>query len=296
MGILHRNVEDMTIADTRKTSQSESPPHSPPPPPSPPPAPPSPPQADPVYAPPRDSPPIITYPEFLTTSPHVTPLITKPRLLTTLYLFSSLSFLLYGTSTYLVTPMLESLTSSRLSLFATASENLSKLVSRLEGLVSEIPVTTPGKKSATLETPYKDADEDSDSDPTELFHRDIGVQTSLPSTPASPTLSPVTSNLESQRHTLTSLKSSIQSLIEDDTDSANENQELEATVSVLKEYCEQLAYVVPVPTYGFSSYASSAKPEDKNDEIAKAKAAIRSVKGVLLSARSFPGGVRATAR
>lgn len=192
--------------------------------------------------------------------------------------------------------MVASLTSSRLSLLSTASDNLSKLIAKLEGIVSEIPSTTPGKIALVGSEGYKDVDEDSDSDPTEVFHRDIGVQTSLPSTPASPTLSPAESSLDEQTSNLSRLKASIQSLLEDDSTYASENQELEATIGIVREYCDQLAYVAPTPSYGYASYTTAAKPDDKNDEIAQVKAAIRGVKGVLLSARSFPGGVRAGGR
>lgn len=62
----------------------------------------------------------------------------------------------------------------------------------------------------------------------------------------------------------------------------------------MREYCDELAYVQPATTYGFSGGVGRA--EEKDDEISKVKAGIRGVKGVLLSARSFPGGVRAGAR
>jgi hypothetical protein len=192
--------------------------------------------------------------------------------------------------------MVASLTTSRLLLLATARENLSKLVSKLEGTVSEIPTTTPGKVKLLEGDKYKDSESDSDSDPTEVFHRDIGVQTSLPSTPSSPKITPKTSTLESQSSRLLELKDSISSLLEDDSTHEQEHQELEATVGIVREYCDQLAYVAPVTSYGYNSYSSNSRPEEKNDEIAKVKAAIRGVKGVLLSARSFPGGVRASVR
>lgn len=164
----------------------------------------------------------------------------------------------------------------------------------MEDAVSEVPPTKD--KADSIGNTLRDSEEDSDSDPTELFHRDIGVQTSLPSSPGSPAISTKESHIDTQSRNLAGLKESIQALLEDDTTIAQEQQELDATIGVLKEYCDELAFVLPTPTYGFSSYAGSGRPEEKNDEIAKAKAAIRGVKGVLLSARSFPGGVRAGTR
>lgn len=58
-------------------------------------------------------------------------------------------------------------------------------------------------------------EEESDSDPTELFHRDIGVQTSLPpspsfSRPASPT--PAATALEEQTSRISRISSRIAEL------------------------------------------------------------------------------------
>ena len=108
--------------------------------------------------------------------------------------------------------MLASLTSSRISLAETTSENLQKLISKLEGVVSEIPHGKSGQMEADRE-----ADEESDEDPTEMFHRDIGVQTSLPDSPslshtASP--EPETTHLSDQTTRLTSLSASITGLLE----------------------------------------------------------------------------------
>lgn len=241
-------------------------------------------------------PPIITYPEFLTTPTSPSPLITKTRLLTTLYLFSGLSALLYGTNTYLITPMLASLTTSRLSLAETASSNLEKLIGQLEGMVSEIPVSAHFKDVEERE----DVDSE-DEDPTEMFHRDFGVQTSLPtsphpSRPSSPDPNS-SSKLDDQTTQLKSLKSSLQGLVEDSASEGHNVTELEGTIGILREYLDGMAYVTP--SYGYSSMAGGYNgaggyggSKDPDDEISKVKAGIRGVKGVLLSARSFPGGIR----
>jgi hypothetical protein len=228
------------------------------------------------------------------TSP--TPLITKTDLLTTLYLFSGLSALLYGTNNYLLTPMIATLTESRLSLAETASSNLSKLITQLEGMVSEIPATVLHKHEAE----QKEEDEESDEDPTELFHRDIGVQTSLPnseagSRPGSPSLHTPNSVLANQTSRLKSLKDSLAGLVEESTSEGYGTVELETTISVLREQLDSMAYLVP--NYGFAALggygAGILGDKEKDDEISRIKAGIKSMKGVLLSARSFPGGVRA---
>jgi len=248
-------------------------------------------------------PPIITYPEFLVTPTSPSPLITKGRLLTTLYLFSGLSALLYGTNTYLITPMLASLTTSRLSLAETASTNLQKLITQLEGIVSEIPASI--QKHGLLEGEEKEDDE-SDEDPTEMFHRDIGVQTSMPTSPSpsrpgSPKPDSSAAILDDQANRLTSLKSTLQNLVDDSAREGHDVTELEGTIGELKEYLNGMAYVTP--QYGYSSMVGGyngsggyGTSKDPDDEISKVKAGIRGVKGVLLSARSFPGGIRAGGR
>ncbi|CAG8971728.1 hypothetical protein HYALB_00007208 [Hymenoscyphus albidus] len=231
-------------------------------------------------------PPIITYPEFLIAPSQPTPIITKPRLLTTLYLFSSLSLLLYGTSEFLVAPMVANLTASRISLASTASANLSKMIQKLEGMVSEIPEECSNDKTEQGNTAAEDSEAE---DPSELFHRDIGVQTSPPqSRAASPSpLSP----LKSQSTRLASLTKSMQGLISDGNSEGEGAKELETTIGILREYLDGIAYVPPV--YGYNNGFGMGVTPKEDDEIARVKAGIRGVKGVLLSARSFPGGVRA---
>jgi hypothetical protein len=236
-----------------------------------------------------DAPPIITYPEFLTTPQRPAPLITAKRLLNTLYLFGSLSALLYGTNKYLLKPMIASLTSSRHELAETAQENVEKLVEKLEGMVSKEPQMLQSQRRYDVE------DEDSDSDPTELFHRDIGVQTSIPnsasnSRPSTPP--PPTQAFETQTIRLATLTSHLKDLNEASTSEGQDTQQLSTCVSILKDYLDSLAYVQPVFSYGSGSMYNSSgqKTEAIDDEIAKVKALIKSMKGVMLNARSFPGG------
>ncbi|KAH7407288.1 peroxisomal membrane anchor protein conserved region-domain-containing protein [Cadophora sp. MPI-SDFR-AT-0126] len=254
----------------------------------------SPPPPQPAFSPPQyhapSQPPIITYPEFLTTPPHPTPLITKPRLLTTLYAFSGLTSLLYGTHNYLITPMLASLTEARLSFASTSKTNLDKLITQLEGLVSEVPASMRNKSLGE-----KDDESESDEDPAEMFHRDIGIQTSpFISRPSSPV---DTSPLTGHTARLQSLKSTLEGLVEDSSIEGVETVELEGKMGVLREYLDGLAFVRPSYSYGPGVYGGGGRSgKDDDDEIGKLKKEIRGVKGVLLSARSFPGVVRAGGR
>jgi hypothetical protein len=191
--------------------------------------------------------------------------------------------------------MLATLTNSRLSLAATTSSNLSKLITRLESIVSEIPPTIGPAHE------HKEEDSESDEDPTELFHRDIGVQTSLPNSeagtrPGTPT---PTSALADQTSRLKSLTGSLNGLIDDSTSEGHDVVELEATIGVLKDYLEGMTYVTPSYNFGGSgAYGGreGAGGKEADDEISRVKMGIKSMKGVLLSARSFPGGVRGVGR
>ncbi|EDO01430.1 hypothetical protein SS1G_03905 [Sclerotinia sclerotiorum 1980 UF-70] len=202
------------------------------------------------YSPaPRDQPPIITYPEFLVQPSPSSPLITKHRLLTTLYLFGSFSFLLYGTNTFLIRPMLNTLTESRRSLSSATLNNLQKLIHKLENSVSEIPPTYHYRKS--FQSDYLDSDSSSGT---------------------------------------------LSSLLEDSTYESSANEELETRMTMLKEYLQGLVFPAPF-NYRSGAYSDgrdrNGNDKEGEDEFAKVKREIRGVKGVLLSARSFPGGVRA---
>lgn len=154
-------------------------------------------------APSRPSgPPIITYPEFLAEAHKPPPIITPSRILNTAYLASGLAAVIYGASTFLVKPMSASLTESRHDFATHSNSKIDELNDRLSKLVSKIP---EARKQAT--------DSDSDdvesitSDPTELFHRDMGTQTSpplspRPSSPASATTTKSKVEAHNDRSTL----------------------------------------------------------------------------------------------
>jgi hypothetical protein len=202
--------------------------------------------------------------------------------------------------------MLANLTAARHDLASHSLTNLEKLILRLEGMVSEQPVYGSVTKEGLAYVPYKDrdgdeeGDESSDSDPTELFHRDIGVQTSSP-VPQSPNLQATSSTtaavaapsessaLEEQLDTISHLKSHLSSLTSLSTAEQDTQHSLSTCLSILREYLDGMAFV-SYPSY--AGYGLAGKGEGPgaggDDEIAKVKAQIRGVKGVLLSARSFP--------
>jgi hypothetical protein len=130
-------------------------------------------------APSRDVPPIITYPEFLV-QPSQPPLLSLRSILYTLYGAAGLGATLYGTSEFLVKPMIRTLTEARHELAETAVGNLHKLNEKLEQNVSTIPLQI-SKNDSNVKHEFSDEEGETESiasDPTELFHRDIATQTS----------------------------------------------------------------------------------------------------------------------
>lgn len=262
-----------------------------------------------------DHPPIITYPEFLTKPTKPPPLITAAGLAHALGVIAGASTLVYGATRHIVSPMVESLTEARIDFHSAANTNLTRLVDSLEGVVSTLPEGyhskgVDGSRRGASEK-YADHDDDaSDSssyeDPSELFHRDVGVQTSPP--PSSPRFpysvanhsnnnsSSSTANkpdpIEHHADRLSRLSFHARSLA---TDIVRQTEDMGETKNVLDSLSSDLhTLTYPPESFGVgSSYlygtASNKGPED---EIQRVKTNIRSVKGVLLSTRSFPAGTR----
>ena len=137
----------------------------------------------------RDTPPIITYPEFLLRPEKPPPLITIQRLLYATYGISAVAATAWGANKYLVEPMLNSLSESRHDLFHSTLDLLQKLNEKLEANVSTIPAI-PSKPRHHDRYTDDDGASSIASDPTELFHRDIATQTSPSHTPPDPSSSP----------------------------------------------------------------------------------------------------------
>ncbi|KAK2758298.1 hypothetical protein FQN54_004144 [Arachnomyces sp. PD_36] len=280
----------------------------------------------------KDAPPIITYPEFLFKSPKPPPLITFRGVLYTLYGAAGLATGIYGLSQYVVTPMLETLSTARHDLAETAHENLRTLNSKLEQNVSTIPPppTRGGKRSGAEEGDGDEESSDSDetdsaaSDPTELFHRDIATQTTSSDFSSSTTTPTLTDTATKDPHeTITSHTKRLQTIsshlsefltIENEASkNTTSGSNFQGRLSELQTYLTSLTYSSPsylnsslYGVYGGDAglgNVGSGKPGDggratgmaraEEDAITAFKADIRGVKGALLSARNFPaGGVR----
>lgn len=277
----------------------------------------------------RDMPPIITYPEFLFQPAKPPPLVTMSRILYTIYGAAGLGATIYGASEYLVKPMLANLTSARQDLASTAKDNLQKLNEKLEQNVSVVPAHLTARKNKGTEDGEEDAS-DTDSiisDPTELFHRDIGTQTtpdvsttsrsSSSKDPAETAADAPTVAVNKHLSRLESIQSSLKEVTTFEKDSSTLDDSMRSCLTDLHHYLDGLIYAAPSynATAGYgglysgtkssgSDSSSSGVRKSEEDAIAAFKAEIRGVKGALLSARNFPasrgsrlpGGVPATGR
>ena len=237
-------------------------------------------------APTGDAPPIITYPEFLTHSPRPPPLLTPTRVLNTLTAVGSAWTLLYGAARFVVNPMVENLNQARSDYYTHVNERLAPVVEKLEGDVSEVPY----KNGKALRQADPDGDAGSESsydDPTELFHRDVGTQTSPQATTPvrSGSGSPETP-IDGQARRLARLNAAVRELSDMKIKRAEESADLHAMLREVRDDVDKLAYPPP-PDY--TSYGLGlSRPSEADDEYKKTKDAIRSVKGVFLSSRMFP--------
>ncbi|KEQ71470.1 hypothetical protein M436DRAFT_50884 [Aureobasidium namibiae CBS 147.97] len=242
----------------------------------------------------RDVPPIITYPEFLVQPQKPPPLVTVGRLINATYIAGAVTASAYALSKYIIAPMADNLNHARHDMFEHTSQQVTGFNDKLSKLVSTVPHTV--KSSTSTPAEFVDFDMDSvTSDPTELFHRDVGTQTS-------PSLSRRTSlssdaeiaNPDSvpqkQATRLEIMKSHLSELLEGTENNGTNNQTLQASISETRSYLDGLYYTPPSYSWNAdNSLNASSSSKDKQPDAAVAlKAEIRGVKGVLLSAKRFP--------
>lgn len=229
---------------------------------------------------------------------------------------------MYGTSKYVIMPMMEALSEARLSLAGVALAHLKNLNSRLERTVSEIPVSAMVEKQQSSSAVARSVDElhagghdvllrsetSSVSDPTELFHVDVGTQTSpVISRPTSPpngrrfpsTAEDRLARLAHQESRLKDLRAHLLDTVEDVNDLGDADAVVAESIQELSTYLDSL--VDTSPYYGSNNHmygggllgASGVQNRGQSntisdDEVMGVKAEIRGIKGVLLNARNFP--------
>ncbi|KAK0275592.1 hypothetical protein LTR35_010862 [Friedmanniomyces endolithicus] len=255
------------------------------------------------------TPPIITYPEFLVAAHNPSPLVTPSRVVNAAYLAGAIATLVYGASTFLFKPMTETLTASRHDFAAHSQGKLDDFNERLTKLVSKIPSTDVATPAPDVEINETDSVV---SDPTELYHRDMGTQTSpLPSRRPSDPFLPPTSEPSArdkdptthQSTTLATISTHMNDLLTSlSTNQGAANKDRTAEVDKLRHSLDNMLYGGSHAVYdsggggwgqGGDSWKYGKKEEEGggNKAMEELKKEIRGVKGVLLSARRFPGVV-----
>ncbi|KAF9738134.1 hypothetical protein PMIN06_011080 [Paraphaeosphaeria minitans] len=244
---------------------------------------------------PRDIPPIVTYPEFLAQPTEKPPLVTMKRLLNTAYMAGGLVATVYGLSKYIIGPLTQNLTESRHDFASHAQEHLDQLNERLRDAAS-VDAATKQKPNAS---DVADDISEADSDPTELYHRDFGTQTTpalsrrdSKSSHATEDESVVKAH-ENRLSIITSHLRELQSTRSNDTASSDS---LKTQLSDLQTYLSDISYQNQYYSgsggfYG-GMYGLPKTSDGKDDQMEVLKNDIRAVKGVFLSARNFPVGGR----
>jgi hypothetical protein len=147
----------------------------------------------------------------------------------------------------------------------------------------------------------RDLDSDSDADdPSELFHRDVGTQTTLQTvTDLSSPPEKKSSPSETQATQLAALTAKLSSLRDDITTQSDDLGDVKTLIDVFRDDLDVLTYrnsYTDATGYNYLSRLSSSSPATNQnadkDEIDKARNNIRRIKGVLLSSRSFPASPR----
>ncbi|KAM3414567.1 hypothetical protein BST61_g9726 [Cercospora zeina] len=237
------------------------------------------------------APPIITYPEFLVEAHKPPPLITPTRVLNMLYAAGGLATILYAASKYIINPMVDNLSEARHEFLTHSQSKVDVLNERLSNLVSKQPGTKPASS---------DIEDDTDSeisDPTELYHRDMGTQTEAPPEPKSLIVeNGEKDHVEWATNGLKIIESHINEMADASDKSGEAHKDRLEKMNNLRHYLDQLIYGTvggPLWTedsiknaYGNGINGTDGKKE--NDAIEELKKEIRGVKGVLLSAKRFP--------
>ncbi|KAF2433096.1 hypothetical protein EJ08DRAFT_561675, partial [Tothia fuscella] len=251
---------------------------------------------------PRDVPPVITYPEFLVHANKPAPLVTTNFLVNTAYITAGLYATVYGLSKYIIAPMEASLTQSRHDILIHTTEQLENFNEKLSSMVSTIPQSKPhGTISKSTDHPDDASDITNDSDPTELYHRDFGTQTSptLSRRPSSSSeIAPDTPAdiITGHSNRIRIMASHLKDLEASNASEMGKVEEVGKQLTALNSYLNDMSYSSPYYRYSSTNYSwngSGSYNGGKDDEIEKLKTEIRSVKGVLLSTRTFPRGKNA---
>lgn len=201
---------------------------------------------------------------------------------------------IYGLSKYIIAPMAENLAEARHDFAAHTQEQLVELNKKLGESVSVDPASKVKKTASEIGDDVSEAD----SDPTELYHRDYGTQTtpnlsrrpSLADTDAHPTVT-------AHEKRLKIISSHLNEIATNRSNTRVSQDSLQNQVSDLTTYLNDMSYqnqyYSSMGGHWGSSYGLPSGKDGKKDQVEILKQDIRAVKGVFLSARNFPtGGAR----
>lgn len=253
----------------------------------------APPQQQPIQQSRPAPPPIITYPEFLVEAHKPPPFITPTRVLNAVYAAGGAATLLYAASKWIIGPMVDTLSESRHDFYTHSQSKVDELNERLAKIVSKVPEAK--KELHTSEVDADGADSET-SDPTELYHRDMGTQTSPTISPAEAAAPEETKKdpVTYQTGALEIMREHINELTEGSEKTAQANKDRQETLNKLRHYLDGLQYSSSaISTWQTSEDAMTLKNDKSGDDaIEELKKEIRGVKGVLLSAKRFPAVTR----
>lgn len=201
---------------------------------------------------------------------------------------------MYALSKLVLDPMAEALTEARHDFLTHAEEQVTALADKVTPMVSTLPKPTDLSASGILARLDQETDavSEADSDPTELYHRDIGTQTS-PIVSRRASLAAAADSSKPTNPVLaheSRLKSITQKLSEYQTEngrSVSSEDQMSNQLQSLTEYLNDMRYANPYFSY---KPPGSGGDKSKEDEIERVRADIRGIKGVLLSTRNFPRG------
>lgn len=246
----------------------------------------------------QDVPPVITYPEFLVHASKPPPLVTTDRLLNTAYVTAGLYATIYGLSKYIIGPQQAALSESRHEFLGHTKTQVERLNTRLSTMVFKAPPSRPTTSSGLDQADNKS--DTSDEDPTELFHRDFGTQTSpnLSRRASSSELSDLfpADVVSGHENRLKIMALHLKDLQHSNSSIEEKEDDVTKQLTSLTSYLNDLTYSSPYYRYGGGNYGGWSGTDtsgNKDDEIDKFKTEIRGVKGVLLSTRNFPRGAGA---
>lgn len=216
---------------------------------------------------------------------------------------AGLSTLIYGASKFVVEPMIESLNGARQELHDTTASKLEELVNQLERTVSVVPPpkhgAAPGSPTTSAATTMVNPDEEDDEDPAEMFHRDIGTQTSFSDTLTSAATDAAAATPEAQppalQHAtnLAKLAKCVSGLRDAVVSQSGDFEDIKAQVEHFREDLDRMIFPqMDFTPGGYGMMSTAGSKNEPDDEVRKARDNIRRIKGVLLSTRSFPASTR----